>query len=178
MEKKWYIVHTYSGYEEHAKRHLLKRIESAGIDEMFGEILVPTEEVVEMVKGKKRTRTKKFYPSYIFVNMALTDQSWHVVKDTPKVTGFVGNTKRPVPIEDKQVEELQSLIAKGELKPTVTVSFSDGESVKVIEGPFANFHGVVEEVNAEKAKVKVMVSIFGRSTPVEFDFAQIEKLTE
>lgn len=179
MEKKWYIVHTYSGFEQYAKQHLEKRIKSENKEELFGDILVPTEKVTEMYRGKKREKTRKFFPSYIFVNMEMTDETWHLVKNTPKVTGFVGSKNaKPAPIDDKQVEDLVSKMEQGALKPTLTISFSEGESVKVIEGPFANFHGVVEEVNQEKAKVKVMVSIFGRSTPVEFDFNQVEKLTE
>ena len=177
MEKKWYIVHTYSGYEKHAKEHLEKKIKSFKMNDYFGEILIPTETVVEMFRGKKREKSKKFFPSYIFVNMNLTDESWHLVRSTPKITGFVGNNKKPVPVDAKQVEKLVELIKDGELKPKIIIDFSEGESVKVIEGPFSNFHGVVEEVNAEKSRVKVMVSIFGRSTPVEFEFSQVEKLS-
>jgi transcription termination/antitermination protein NusG len=178
MEKKWYIVHTYSGYEKHAKEHMEKRINSAKMHEYFGDILIPTETVVELYKGKKRSKSKKFFPSYIFVNMHMNDESWHLVRGTPKVTGFVGNKEKPVPVDENQVKQLVEQIKEGELKPKITINFYEGESVKVIDGPFSNFHGVVEEVNSEKARVKVMVSIFGRSTPVEFEFSQIEKLSE
>jgi len=178
MEKKWYIVHTYSGYEKSAKEHMEKRIESAKMHEHFGDILIPTETVVELYKGKKRAKNKKFFPSYIFVNMYMTDESWHLVRGTPKVTGFVGNKNKPVPVDENQVKQLVEQIKEGELKPKITIDFSEGESVKVIDGPFSNFHGVVEEVNPDKSRVKVMVSIFGRSTPVEFEFSQIEKLSE
>ena len=177
MDKKWFIVHTYSGYEQYAKEHLEKRIKASKFQDHFGDILIPTETVIEMFRGKKREKSRKFFPSYMFICMNLIDETWHLVKETPKITGFVGNTKRPVPIEDSQVNELVSMIEQGELKPKVTVDFTDGESVKVIDGPFSNFHGVVEDVNNEKAKVKVMVSIFGRTTPVEFDFTQVEKLS-
>ena len=177
MEKKWFIVHTYSGYEQHAKEHLEKRIAAARKEDYFGEVLIPTETVIEMFRGKKREKSRKFFPGYIFVSMLLNDETWHIVKDTPKITGFVGNTKRPVPVEDSQVQKLVALIKEGELQPRVTVEFSEGEGVKVVDGPFSNFHGVIEEVNRDKSKVKVMVSIFGRSTPVEFEFSQIEKLS-
>jgi transcription termination/antitermination protein NusG len=172
---KWYVVHTYSGYENQAMRSLHKKIEQDNLKEYFGEILVPVEQVIEKVNGKNRTTKKKFFPGYMLVQMELNDASWHAVKNTPKVTGFVGDAKRPPAIPEHEVQRLRDNLSAGTLKPTVKISFDQGENVRVIDGPFSNFNGVVEEVNADKQKLRVLVSIFGRSTPVELDFTQVEK---
>ncbi len=175
MAKKWYVVHTYSGQENRAKASLEERIRSKGMEEYFGEILIPTEQVVDTVGGKKRTQTRKFFPGYMLVQMELTDETWHLVKSVSKVTGFVGGTTNPPAIPEAEVERLTKQIEEGTLKPKPRQSFAEGENVKVIDGPFANFTGIVEEVNPEKGKLRVLVSIFGRSTPVELEFTQVEK---
>jgi transcriptional antiterminator NusG len=164
MAKQWYIVHTFSGYEQKAKAALEERIKSLGKQEFFGEILVPVEKVVELVKGKKKTSSRKFFPGYILVQMELNDETWHVVKETPKVTGFVGGSTHPPSVSDE-----------GAIKPKPRVLFSVGENVKVIDGPFADFNGVVEEVKPDKGKLRVLISIFGRATPVELEFVQVER---
>jgi transcription termination/antitermination protein NusG len=169
---KWYVVHTYSGYENRAKKSLEEKIKQENMAEVFGEILVPTEQVVEMVKGAKRSTKRKFFPGYMLVQMELNEKSWHVVKGTPKVTGFVGNALNPPSIPDADVRRLTQQISEGELKPKARVSFEQGENVRVIDGPFSNFNGTVEP---DKGKLRVLVSIFGRSTPVELDFIQVEK---
>ncbi len=174
MAKQWYIVHTFSGYEQKAKAALEERIKALGKQEYFSEILVPVEKVVELVKGKKKTSSRKFFPGYILVQMELNDDTWHVVKETPKVTGFVGG-KSPAPIPQTEVEEIKSQMAEGRLKPKPKVTFTEGESVRVTDGPFSNFNGTVETIKPEKGKVIVLVSIFGRATPVELDFTQVEK---
>lgn len=174
--KKWYVVHTYSGYENKAKQSLEERVKNAGLDALFGEILIPTEQVVDVVKGTKRTTKRKFFPGYILINMVLNDNTWHVVKNTPKITGFVGNATKPPAIPEREVTRLTTQITEGTLKPTPRVLFNEGDNVRVNEGPFANFNGTVEDVKLEKRKVRVLVSIFGRSTPVELDFEQVEKL--
>ena len=173
---KWYVVHTYSGYEHKAKAALEDRIRSLKVEKFFGEVVVPEESVVELVKGRKKTTKRRFFPGYMLVQMNLTDAAWHVVKDTPRVTGFVGDKRKPIPVPESEVKKMTNQIAEGVAKPRPKVSFSEGESVRVTAGPFANFNGVVEEVNFDKAKVKVTVSIFGRSTPVELDFIQVEKI--
>jgi transcription termination/antitermination protein NusG len=172
----WYVVHTYSGFEHKARLALLDRIKNHRMDQYFGDVIVPEENVVELIKGQKRTTKRRFFPGYIFVKMVLTDESWHIVKDTPKVTGFVGDKVKPSPVPESEVMKMTRQIAEGENKPRPRVSFSEGENVRVVDGPFANFNGLIEEVNYEKAKVKVLVSIFGRSTPVELDFIQVEKV--
>jgi transcriptional antiterminator NusG len=172
----WYVVHTYSGFEHKARLALEERIKNQKMQEFFGEVIVPEENVVELVKGQKRTTKRRFFPGYILVQMHLTDETWHVVKETPKITGFVGDKVKPVPVPYSEVQKMTNRIAEGQLKPRPRVSFEQGENVRVADGPFANFSGVVEEVNMDKGKVKVSVSIFGRSTPVEFDFVQVEKL--
>ncbi len=171
----WYVVHTYSGYEQKAKVALEERIKSLGKADFFGEILVPSESVVEMKKGVRKTTTRKFFPGYILVKMELNDETWHVVKGTPKITGFVGNSTNPPIVPEEEVKRITQQIDEGTLKPKPKISFDKGESVRVIDGPFATFNGVVEEVNPEKGKLKVLVSIFGRSTPIELDFIQVEK---
>src|SRR5574341_913248 len=178
MAKKWYVVHTYSGFENKAKKSLEDKIRLEGLSELFGEILIPMEQVVEMKGGEKKTSKRKFFPGYILVQMQMNDRSWHLVKGTPKVTGFVGSAKSPkdVPaISDQEVLRLTTQITEGALKPKPRVQFEEGDSVRVIDGPFSNFNGTVEEVKPEKGKVRVLVSIFGRATPVELDFMQVEK---
>jgi len=176
MAKHWFVVHAYSGFENKVKLSLEERIERSGLDESFGEILVPTEEVVEMREGQKRKSQRKFFPGYVLVNMELDDETWHLVKNTPKVMGFVGGTEtRPVPISQREADEILQRVQDGVEKPRPKVLFEPGEVVRVIDGPFNDFNGVVEEINYEKNKLRVAVLIFGRSTPVELDFSQVEK---
>ncbi len=174
-EKKWYIVHTYSGYENKVKLALEERVRSLGKEAVFGEVLIPSETVLEMKKGVKTTSMRKFYPGYILVNMVLSDESWHIVKNTPKVTGFVGGARKPPPIPDAEVAKITQQMVEGAQKPKPKVRFEKGESIRVTEGPFSNFNGVVEEAREDKGKLKVMISVFGRATPVELDFTQVEK---
>jgi len=174
MALKWYVVHTYSGHENKARLSLLDRIKQMSMEPEFGQVLIPTESVLEMVKGQKRTTTRKFYPGYMFVQMALNERSYHLVKNTARVTGFLGGTS-PVPVNEKDIAQINSQMSEGAQKPKPRISFEEGENVRVIDGPFANFAGIVDEVKAEKQKVKVRVSIFGRATAVELDFAQVEK---
>lgn len=176
MAKRWYVVHVYSGYEQQAVRSLRERIRLSGMEDKFGEILVPTEEVVEMRAGQKRKSDRKFFPGYVLVQMDMDDQTWHLVKEVPKVMGFIGGTSdRPAPITDKEAENIMERVKEGVEKPRPKVLFEPGEVVRVNEGPFADFNGVVEEVNYEKSRVRVSVLIFGRSTPVELEFGQVEK---
>jgi len=178
MAKKYYVVHTYSGYENKVRQALEERIRQHNLEEAFGEILIPTEQVVEMVKGERRTSKRKFFPGYILVEMEMGPSSWHLVKSTPKVTGFVGGGKTPEEtpaITKAEVERLTSQISEGTLKPKPKVLFETGDSIRVTDGPFSGFNGSVEEVNAEKGRLRVLVSIFGRATPVELDFMQVEK---
>lgn len=179
VDKKWYVVHTYSGHEHRAKKSLQERIKNERLDELFGEILIPTESVVELGKnGVRKTSKRKFFPGYILVNMCLNDRTWHLVKSTAKITGFVGGGKDPLNVPDVPEVEVQRLtrqIDEGILKPKPKMEFESGETVRVIHGPFQNFNGTVEDVKPEKGKLRVMVSIFGRSTPVELDFMQVEK---
>jgi len=177
VEKKWYIINTHTGCEATAKASIEKRIKDLGMEEDFGEILIPSENVIELVKGKKATRSRKFFPGYIFVNMSLSDQSWHLVKGSSKVSGFVGGgaNSRPPEVPEEEVKRITQQIETGLEKAKPKVTFSLGESVTVIDGPFSNFNGIVEEINEEKGKVKVLVSIFGRPTPVELDFIQVER---
>lgn len=174
MTRQWYVVHTYSGYEKKVKESLRNRIESEGMQESFGDVLIPSETVVEMKKGKKRTGTRSFFPGYLLVEMELDDRTWHLVRHTPKVTGFVGG-KTPAPIPGNEVEEIKAQMAEGRIKPKPKVSFTEGEQVRVSDGPFSNFNGVVDSIKPDKGKVVVLVSIFGRATPVELDFTQVEK---
>ena len=175
MAKKWYVVHTFSGYEQKVKAALEERIKNLGKGDDFGEILVPMEKVVELVKGKKKTSSRKFFPGYILVQMEMNDETWHVVKETPKVTGFVGGSTNPPPVSDEEVKTITQQMEEGAIKPKPRVHFSAGESVKVVDGPFADFNGVVEEVRPDKGKLRVLISIFGRATPVELDFIQVER---
>jgi transcriptional antiterminator NusG len=174
-EKKWYIVHTYSGHENKAKLTLLERVRNANLNEYFGEVLVPTESVMEVVKGQRRTTTRKFFPGYMFVQMVLDDRTFHLVKNTPKITGFLGGTK-PTPVPEREITGVQTNMNEGgKPKPKARVVFEAGDSVRVIDGPFANFSATVEEVKSDKQKLKVSLSMFGRVMPVELDFAQVEK---
>ncbi|WP_456449200.1 transcription termination/antitermination protein NusG [Thiolapillus sp.] len=176
MAKRWYVVHAFSGYEGKVQRSLAERIERFGMEDYFGEILVPTEEVVEMRGGQQRRSERKFFPGYVLVNMELTDETWHLVKDTPQVLGFIGGTEdKPAPITDKEAEAILQRVQEGSEKPRPKVLFEPGEVVRVIDGPFNDFNGVVEEVDYDKSRLKVSVSIFGRSTPVELEFGQVEK---
>ena len=174
MAIKWYAVHTYSGHENKAKLSLEDRIKNANLQDAFGEILIPTESVLEMVRGQKRTTTRKLYPGYMFIQMDLTDHTYHLVKNTSNITGFLGGNK-PVPVKESEIQQINSQMAEGAEKPKPKVLFEEGENVRVIDGPFSNFTGMVEEVKPEKQKLRVLVSIFGRATPVELDFAQVEK---
>ena len=176
MTKRWYVVHAYSGFEKSVQRALVDRITRAGMQDAFGQILVPVEEVVEMKGGQKSITERKFFPGYVLVEMEMNDESWHLVKSTPKVTGFVGGTaNKPSPITEKEVDKIMQQMQEGVEKPRPKVLFETGEVVRVKEGPFTDFHGAVEDVNYEKSKLRVSVTIFGRSTPVELDFAQVEK---
>jgi transcriptional antiterminator NusG len=175
-EKKWYVVHTYSGYEQKAKAALEERVRSLHMEEKIGEILVPVERVQELGKGgQRKISSRKFYPGYIFVNMVLDDETWHVIKDTPKITGFVGHSTNPPEVPPAEVAEMKGQMEEGALRPKPKVLFEVGEAVKVIDGPFQDFNGTVEEVKPDKGKVRVLISIFGRATPVELDFVQVEK---
>jgi transcriptional antiterminator NusG len=176
MTMRWYVVHAYSGFEKSVQRALRERITRAGMDEQFGDILVPVEEVVEMKGGQKSISERKFFPGYILVQMDMTDETWHLVKSTPKVTGFVGGkANKPTPITDKEVQNILNKVQEGVEKPRPKVLFEVGESVRVKDGPFTDFNGMVEEVNYDKNKLRVSVLIFGRATPVELDFGQVEK---
>jgi transcriptional antiterminator NusG len=185
MSQKWYIVHTYSGYENKVKASLEERTkkfeeekarqgEQAPQGNYISEIMIPTETVEELVKGKKKTSSRKIFPGYILVKMELNDETWHLVKDTPKVTGFAGSRTQPTALSDEEAQEIITQITEGAYTPKPKVSFGEGENVRVIDGPFTNFVGTVQEVRTDKRKVKVLISIFGRSTPIELDFIQIE----
>ena len=176
MAKRWYVVHAYSGYEKKVAAALKERVELMGMQDKFGEVLVPTEEVVEMRGGQKRKSERKFFPGYVLVQMELTDEAWHLVKETPRVMGFIGGkADKPAPITDKEAELILQRVDDSVDKPKPKTLFEPGEMVLVIDGPFNDFNGVVEEVNYEKNKLQVAVLIFGRSTPVELDFGQVEK---
>ena len=174
--KRWYVVHAYSGMEKSVQRALQERINRAGVQDQFGQILVPTEEVVEVRGGKKATTERRFFPGYVLVEMEMNDETWHLVKNTSKVTGFIGGTgSRPTPISEKEVEKIMQQMQDGVDKPRPKVLFEVGELVRVKEGPFTDFNGSVEEVNYEKNRLRVTVTIFGRATPVELEFGQVEK---
>lgn len=174
-ELKWYVVHTYSGYEQKAKLALQERIRQHKMEKYIGELLIPSENVIELVRGEKKTTSRKFFPGYMLVQMVLNDATWHLVKNTPKITGFVGNAITPPAVPEEEVARITNQMVEGTLKPKPKVQFEEGESVRVIDGPFVNFNGVVEEVKPDKGKLRVLVSIFGRSTPVELEFVQVEK---
>lgn len=176
MSKRWYVVHTYSQFEKSVQRALVERIAREGMSDLFGQILVPVEEVVELKSGQKSISERKFFPGYVLVEMDMTDESWHLVKNTPKVTGFLGGSAmKPTPITQKEVDNIMSQMQAGVEKPRPKVLFEVGEAVRVKEGPFTDFHGTVEDVNYDKSKLRVAVTIFGRSTPVELSFGQVEK---
>ena len=176
MAKRWYVVHTYSQFEKSVQRALAERIQRARLDDQFGQILVPVEEVVELKSGQKSISERKFFPGYVLVEMEMTDESWHLIKNTPKVTGFLGGSAmKPTPISEKEVQNILQQMQAGVEKPRPKVLFEVGEAVRVKEGPFTDFHGSVENVNYDKNKLRVAVTIFGRSTPVELEFGQVEK---
>ena len=172
----WYVVHTYSGYESAVKAQLQERVRAAGREAQFGEVLVPAEQVIELVKGKKRTTTRNLFPGYILVEMELTDDTWHLVNNTPKVTGFVGGGTNPPSIPADEVRKITKQIEEGATRPKAKVAFEVGEQVKIVDGPFADFNGVVEEIRPDKGTLKVSISIFGRATSVEMELVQVEKV--
>ena len=174
--KNWYIVHTYSGFEKKVAESLAERVKAYGLQNDIGEVLIPTEDVVEMRGGKKVVTAKRFFPGYILVEMTMSDHAWHVVKNTPKVTGFVGSGKEPTPLTTEEVEQILHRVTSTKEKPKPKHTFEKGEHVRITDGPFTNFTGVVEEINQDRSTLKVMVTIFGRSTPVELEFLQVQKL--
>ena len=176
MAKRWYVVHAYSGYEKTVQRTLKERVARAGLEDRFGDILVPTEEVVEMKDGQKRSSERKFFPGYVLVQMEMDEETWHLVRSVPRVLGFIGGSgDKPAPITEREADEILSRVREGQDKPKPKVLFEVGEMVRVADGPFNDFNGVVEQVNYEKNRLNVSVMIFGRSTPVELDFSQVEK---
>ncbi len=175
MAKNWYVVHTYSGFESKVKANIEEKVEALGLQERITKILVPSEDVVEIKGGKKKVSTKKFYPGYILIEMDMAEDTWHLVKSTPKVTGFVGGATSPSPLSIEEIEAIMHQMSGEKIVPTLKVQFQKGDSVRIVDGPFNNFIGIVDEVNTEQGKLKVMVSIFGRQTPVELDFLQVEK---
>jgi transcription termination/antitermination protein NusG len=175
-ELKWYVVHTYSGFENKVKSNLEERVKTLNQQEYFGKILVPTEQVIELKKGHKRTSSRKFYPGYIMVQMALNKDTWHTVRNTAKVTGFIGSGTIPAPVPNEEAERIIRQMEEGISKPKPRYNFEEGDNVRVIDGPFSNFQGTVEEVKLDKEKLKVLITIFGRSTPVELDFIQVNKI--
>ena len=176
MAKLWYIVHTYSGYENKVRESLKQRAEALGMTESIGEILIPTEDVVEMRDGARVISKKKFFPGYVLINMEMSDTTWHVVKNTPKVTGFVGASAKPIPLTQEEVDRIINQVSVAAEKPKPKFEFHRGDSVRIIDGPFSNFQGMVDDVNQDRSTMKVMVTIFGRSTPVELEFLKVEKL--
>ena len=176
LNLKWYIVHTYSGFEHKVKTTLEERIKTLGQEDLFGKIIVPTEQVMELRKGKKKTSSRKFYPGYIMVQMVVTEETWHTVRNTAKVTGFVGAGKKPTPLTEEEVNQILHQSVATQEKPRPTEMYEKGERIRITDGPFASFNGVVEEVNLDRSTLKVMVTIFGRETPVEMEFRQVQKL--
>lgn len=176
MSLKWYVVHVYSGHEQKVKVALEEKIEGSKHPEKFGEILIPTENIVELVDGKKRESSRKFYPGYILVRMHLDNETWHIVNSTAKVTGFLGGKNKPAPISDREAQNIIDKMQQGKNKPQPKYFFEPGDDVRVIDGPFSNFNGTVEDVSPDKEKIKVLVSIFGRATPVELNFIQVTKI--
>jgi transcriptional antiterminator NusG len=173
---KWYIIHTYSGFEQKVRNAILERAKARNLDEFVPEVLVPTETVEEMVKGERKLSSRKFYPGYILVHMELNDETWHLVKDTPKVTGFIGSKDEPVAIPEEDAAKIIAQMQEGVLRPKPKIKFEPGDKVQVTDGPFANFAGVVDEVRPDRGRVRVMISVFGRPTPVELEFTQLEKI--
>lgn len=176
MAKRWYVIHVYSGFEQKVADSIREKAEKTGLSESFDEILIPSEEVVELKRGQKVNTDRKFYPGYVLIKMEMSDDVWHLVKDTPRVTGFLGTGSRPVPMSNSEAERIIKQLQDGMDRPRPTINFEIGEQVRVADGPFASFNGVVEEVDEDRARVKVSVSIFGRSTPVELEYAQVEKI--
>lgn len=176
MTKQWYIVHAYSNFERKVASSIKERAVAAGLDEMFDDVLVPMEEVVEMRRGRKVNAERKFFPGYVLAKMDMNDQSYHLVKNTPKVTGFLGTDNKPIPISEDEAMRILQQVQEGVERPKPSVAFEVGEQVRVADGPFASFNGLVEEVDEERARLKVAVSIFGRATPVELEYGQVEKL--
>jgi transcriptional antiterminator NusG len=176
MGQNWYVIHTYSGFENKVKASIEQKTAALGLADSISKILIPTEEVVELRKGKKKISTRKFFPGYLLIKMEMTDELWYLVKNTPKVTGFVGPGTKPVAISEEEAEDIIKQLESGGDRPRHRVLYVAGESVRIIDGPFTNFSGVVEEVKPDKGRLKVMVSIFGRSTPVDLDFLQVEKI--
>ncbi len=176
VELKWYIVHTYSGFENKVKLNLEERVKTLKQEEFFGQVLVPTEQVVELKKGQKKTSSRKFYPGYIMVQMALNKETWHTVRNTAKVTGFLGGGSEPYPVPDEEAERIIRQMQEGITKPKPRYSFEEGDEIRVVDGPFSNFQGTVEEVKPDKEKLRVLITIFGRATPVELDFIQVNKI--
>lgn len=175
-DHKWYVVNAHSGMEYKAKLSLEERVRSLHKESLVSEVIVPEETVVELVKGQKKTTKRKFFPGYILVKMKLTDDSWHLIKNTPKITGFVGDKRNPAPVPESEIQRMTNRISEGAARPKSKVNFTEGEKVRVVDGPFNNFNGVIEDINADKGKLRVLVSIFGRSTPVELEFVQVEKI--
>ena len=172
---KWYIVHAYSNFEKRVKETILEQAKAQGLEDQFSEVLVPTEDVVEIRRGRKVNAERKFFPGYVLVKMELTDQAYHLIKNTPKVTGFLGSGNKPMPVSEKEVQRIVGAIEEGVERPKPTIQFEIGEQVRVTDGPFASFNGSVEDVDEERARLKVTVSIFGRATPVELEYSQVEK---
>ncbi|WP_122048764.1 transcription termination/antitermination protein NusG [Asaia bogorensis] len=176
MAKRWYVVHVYSGFEKKIATHIKEQAAQKGLSDQFEEVLVPSEDVTEVRRGRKINAERKFFPGYVLVKMELTDDAWHLVKDTPKVTGFLGTRNRPSPITEAEAERMLKQAEEGVERPRSAVTFEIGEQIRVADGPFTSFNGVIEEVDEERSRLKVSVSIFGRSTPVELDYTQVEKL--
>lgn len=176
MSKRWYIVHTYSNFEKKVADSIKEQAQASGLADLFDEVLVPTEEVVEMRRGRKVASERRFFPGYVLVKMEMTDQAYHLIKNTPKVTGFLGSDNRPIPISEEEANRILHQVQEGVERPRPSITFEIGEQVRVADGPFASFNGLVEDVDEERARVKVAVSIFGRPTPVELEFGQVEKL--
>ncbi|VAX17463.1 Transcription antitermination protein NusG [hydrothermal vent metagenome] len=176
LPMQWYVLHTYSGYEKKVAGQLKERLRQEGMAEFLGEVLVPEEDVVEIKSGKKRISARKFFPGYIMIEMSMNEKVWFVVKETPRITGFLGDANEPTPLKPEEVERIKDQLTGASEKPKPKYTFDVGESIRVNDGPFANFTGVLDEVNMERAKVKVMISVFGRATPVELEFSQIEKI--